>query len=111
MNWEPKAFDPAKVGKVPGEMDVSPHLCDPTIHGQNLVLLIDVDNVMDGHVEGHVQRFRRVFHWPHARLVIGQQVLGQSVLVLPAECTCAKGGNNIELYNVYSSTDTYDTSK
>ena len=56
VDGQPEALDAAKVGVVPGEVGVPPDLSEPTVHGQHLVLLVDVDDVVDGHVEGDVDR-------------------------------------------------------
>ena len=79
---QPEALDAAKIRVVPGEVGVSPDLGEPTVHGEHLVLLVDIDDVVDGHVEGDVDRSRGVLGRTHARLVVAQQVLGQPVLVL-----------------------------
>jgi hypothetical protein len=49
-----------------------------------LIFFVDVDDVMDGHPEDDVDRQRRVRHGPDRPLVVGEQVLGQAVLVLVA---------------------------
>ena len=72
VDGQPEALDAPEVGVVPAEVGVPPYLCQPTVHGQHLVLLVDVDNVMDRHVEGDVDRRRGVLGRPHARLVVAE---------------------------------------
>ena len=49
-----------------------------------LIFFVHVDDVMDGHPEDDVDGQRRVRDGPDGPLVVGQQVLGQAVLVLVA---------------------------
>ncbi len=48
----------------------------------NLILLVDVDDLVDGDVEEDDERLPRVLRRPHALLVVGHEVLGEAVLVL-----------------------------
>jgi len=74
--------DVAEVRRVPRQVRVVPHVRDPAVRGQDLVLLVHVDDLVDADVEHDVNGLAGVAHRPHALLVVGHQVLRQAVLVL-----------------------------
>ena len=45
--WNGHGQDAAKVGGVPRKVRVVPHLAEPAIDSQNLVLLVHIDDVVD----------------------------------------------------------------
>ena len=61
-----------KVRGVPCQMRVVPHLAQPAIDGENLVLLVHIDDVMNGHSKMHHDGLRGVADGPHTRLVVDQ---------------------------------------
>ena len=80
----------AEVRLVPRQLIVQPFGRDPTVGRQDLVLLIDVDDLVNGDVVADLQGSGTVRDGPHARVVIGHQVLGQRPFVF----ACPNGGKH-----------------
>ena len=59
---EPECLDATKVRVVPGEVDIIPNGRGPAVRGEDLILLVHVDNVMERHIKGHGDCLRRVGH-------------------------------------------------
>ena len=68
---------------------------EPGVGGEDLVLLVDVDDLLERQAEADDHLLRFVGHGPFQRVVVAEQVVQQTLLVGPGpRTTCSNNNNN-----------------